>query len=160
MAVAMAANGANTLVVKEDRKTIDKFREWYKEEVIDTGKSQQFERMISKSFDLFPKVVEMAGKAVTVVLTLVPADGSLGETLAILASPFLTRFAKAFAKEQKRNVLLAKRKFEAKFIGADGSCEDVEIPEAAINNLGIIVEDVKGIVNVVLDSESRKGASR
>ena len=99
----------NTLVVKEDRKTIDKFRDWYKEKFIDTGKSQDLEAKIEKKAEMEKKVIKIAGAVATIVLLFCPADGPVGEVCTVLATPLTQLFKQPLALISVANIVMLLR---------------------------------------------------
>ena len=140
----------NTLVVKEDRKTIDKFRDWYKEKFIDTGKSQDLEAKIEKKAEMEKKVIKIAGAVATIVLIFCPADGPVGEVCTVLATPLIAKLVDIKTEMKKNAIIQNKRTFEAKIIKADGTNKDVKIPEF---NLKDLESNVKTVVDGIKEFE-------
>lgn len=134
----------STVVVSEKRNVIDNFKGWYKEKIIDTGMAKKFEEGLVGYHELQKNILNVAGKVATVILAVYPADGPLGETLAIVTSPLLTKLLDLQNKTTEMAVINAKRAFEAKFIKADGSSENVVLPKIDFDNLGSEVNEVIG----------------
>lgn len=146
----------NTIALEEKRSTVDNFRKWYKENLIDTGYSQKFEEGFVLCVDTETKIVEVAGRVVPIIMAIIPFDGPIGEVLTAAASPIVIACTRMKNRVKKRNVLNAKRKFEADFIKADGSSEKIEIPE---NSIGTLISDLGG-PNKISDVFKGTGMSR
>ena len=80
-----------TVVVEENRSVIDKFRFWYKENILDNGKQQEFEENLDKSVEIAKNAIYFGGGALTVTLALCPVDGPVGEAIAVIATPLLAK---------------------------------------------------------------------
>lgn len=130
-----------TIVIQEPRSVIDKFAAWYREKLIETGKSANFEERVDKTVDVVTKVVYSVGTVATVVLGICPLDGPFGEIIAIAATPLLAKlveqggkiFKKVVIGEVKRNLI------EGHIVGQDGSSKAVVLPD------GDVVEDAKNL---------------
>lgn len=118
-----------TIVVEENRSVIDKFRFWYKENVIDNGKSQEFEEKFDKGVEVAKNVVYVAGGVATVVLAICPVDGPVGEAIAVVATPLLAKVVEAGATLVKDVVLGTKRVVEEKVVHENGTSDKVAITE-------------------------------
>lgn len=145
----------NTIILNEDRNTINKFRNWYKEKLIDTGKSKKFEEKLDKSLALQKKAIAIAGSVATVVLIFCPADGPVGEICTALATPLLVKLVDLKGKIIKNVLIGGKRKLEADFIKSDGSSKKVQIPEF---NLSTLTKDFKDLKSTA--DEYSKGVSK
>lgn len=124
-----------TLVVKEERGVVNKFQNWYKEKMIDTNKAQEFESKFTKTVDFVSKAEEVKDKIGTVVIGFIPEVKFLAPLI-----PALTKIKTKMFELEKNLVIKAKRGIEAKFIGVDGTNQDVVIPEMNVNE---IVKDVE-----------------
>lgn len=125
-----------TLVLQEQRNVVDNFRNWYKEKLVDTGKTAKFEETIDKRINLERKMIKVAGTAATVILTICPLDGPFGEIAAALATPALVKLVEAKGEIMKKSIIGGKRRIEADYLGVDGKSKKVEIPD------GNIVENI------------------
>lgn len=152
-------NIPNTIVVNEKRDTINKFRNWYKEKIIDTGVSKKFEEGLINYHKTQEKLVDFLGKITTVVLIIIPADGPLGESISILSTPLISKVITLQNKINENNIITTKRNFEANFIKADGSSEKVVLPEM---NLDEIIKEVKDVMIMIsdLDTKEPKGVKK
>ena len=159
MASAVANNIPNTIVVSENRNVVNDFRNWYKEKIIDTGVSKKFEEGLVEYHRTQEKLLNVFGKVVTVVLAIYPADGPLGEAVAMAASPFISKGVALKNKINERNIITAKRNFEANFIKADGSSEKVVLPEMSLDG---VLNEGKELIGMIsdLDVGSSKGVKR
>lgn len=118
-----------TIVVEENRSVIDSFRFLYKEKVIDTGKAQEFEENLDKGIEIAKNVIYIAGGVATVALALCPADGPVGEAIAMIATPLLAKVAEGAFTLVKDAVIGTKRAFEEKVIHENGASDKVNITE-------------------------------
>lgn len=152
-------NVPNTIIINEKRNTINKFREWYIEKIIDTGVSKKFEDGLISYHKTQEKLVNLLGKIATVILVVFPADGPLGESISILATPLISRVVSLQNKINEKNIITAKRSFEANFIKADGSSNEIIIPEF---NLDEIIKEIKDLSIMVsdLDTKNLKGVKK
>ena len=151
MASTVANTIPNTIVVSEDRNVTNKFRNWYKKKIIDTGISQKMEEGLISYHKAEEKLVNVFGKVVTVVLTIWPADGTLGEVLSILANPIISKGVALKNKVSDNAFIAAKRNFEANFIKADGSSKNITLPEV---NFDEVLHGTKEVVNLFSKSDS------
>lgn len=101
-----------TIVVEENRSVIDKFRFWYKENIIDNGKQQEFEENLDKSVEIAKNAIYFGGGALTVTLALCPVDGPIGEAIAIIATPLLAKVVEKGATLIKDAVVTVAEKVE------------------------------------------------
>ena len=113
-----------TLVVKENRNVINKFRDWYKEKIIETNKAQQFEDKFVKTVDFISKTQEIKSKIATTIIAFIPETKELASLV-----PKLVEIQKKITELGKNLVINSKRTFEAVFIGADGTNKDVIISD-------------------------------
>jgi len=145
----------NTIVLSEERSTIDKFKNWYKEKLIATGKTKNFEEKLDKSLKLEKNFIKIAGTVATIVLIFCPADGPVGEICTALATPLLAKLVDLKEKIVKSVVIGGKRKLEGTFIGADGSSKNIEVPEFDLNKLP---NDFNNLKNTI--EEFEKGVKK
>jgi hypothetical protein len=138
----------NTIALKEDRGTVEKFRSWYKEKFIDTGKSSDFEEKLDEKIKREKRIVKIAGTIATIVLIFVPADGPIGELCTAAATPLLVKLVDLKGKIQKGVILNGKRELEAQFIKADGRNEKIDAPKVSITDF----KDMKSIIDGLSNS--------
>lgn len=150
----------NTLVVQENKETKEKFKKFYKEKIIDTKIAENAE----KALDVGTKITKTVDKVKIIIadialaiyapegLCLMPLINGL-----VNAKNKLTEFG-------KNKFIEGKRYFEAKYIKADGSCQDVIIPEtnkdevkSTISNL---TENIKEIININNEEIKEGGRTR
>lgn len=141
-----------TLVVQEERGTINKFRNWYKEKIIDTGKSQNFEKTIDKNIDKFMKIECGKDNVVKIILPFIPYGN--------LVAPLIPTFQKikgGIANIYKNSIIKSKRFIEAKFIGVNGENKEVILPsfntEQLGNDIKESIRDVTTVVETIEESE-------
>ena len=142
-----------TLVVKEERGVIDKFRSWYKEKIVDTGVSPVSEKIFVKSIEFFEKAQASYTNGAAVVLAIF-APEALGLV------PCFKRFQKCSYDAVKSIGLKAKRAMEGTFVGVDGSCKDVVIPEISFEQVLNDVKNGASTVNDVMNSLDQGGKIR
>lgn len=144
-----------TIVVEENRSVIDSFRFLYKEKVIDTGKAQDFEENLDKGIEIAKNVIYIAGGVATVALALCPADGPVGEAIAMVATPLLAKVAEGAFTLVKDAVIGTKRAFEEKVIHENGSSENVSITE----NLSFdkVVQEIKEVKELGVEAQETFG---
>ena len=118
-----------TIVLDENRSVIDGFRFWYKENIIDTNKAQEFEEKLDKGVEIAKNAIYVAGGVVTVVMALCPADGPIGEAISIVATPLLAKVVEMGATLVKDVVIGTKRVVEEKIVHENGSSDNVTISE-------------------------------
>ena len=137
-----------TLVVNEDRSVIDKFQGWYKEKLIDTGASQKAEKIFVKAVDFSSQATEAVAGIGAVVVGFIPKVQFLAPII-----PALAKVRTKLYDFGKNTAVKAKRVFEAGFIGADGSNEEVVIPdfdlEKTVNDVKDGAETIKGFIDEV-----------
>lgn len=139
-----------TIVVDENRSVIDSFRFLYKEKVIDTGKAQEFEENLDKGIEIAKNVIYIAGGVVTVALALCPADGPVGEAIAMIATPLLAKVAEGAFTLVKDAVIGTKRAFEEKVIHENGASDKVNITEdLSFEKVAQEITDVKDLTQEV-----------
>lgn len=139
-----------TIVVEENRSVIDGFRFLYKEKVIDTGKAQEFEENLDKGIEIAKNVIYIAGGVVTVALALCPADGPVGEAIAMIATPLLAKVAEGAFTLVKDAVIGTKRAFEEKVIHENGASDKVNITEdLSFEKVAQEITDVKDLTQEV-----------
>lgn len=139
-----------TIVVEENRSVIDSFRFLYKEKVIDTGKAQEFEENLDKGIEIAKNVIYIAGGVATVALALCPADGPVGEAIAMIATPLLAKVAEGAFTLVKDAVIGTKRAFEEKVIHENGASDKVNITEdLSFEKVAQEITDVKDLTQEV-----------
>ena len=142
-----------TIVVEENRSVIDKFRFWYKENVIDNGKAQDFEEKFDKGIDVAKNVVYVAGGVATIVLAICPVDGPVGEAIAVVATPLLAKVVEAGATLVKDAVIGTKRVVEEKVVHENGSSDKVAITENLdFNKVAQEITDFKAVGNETIEA--------
>ena len=122
----------NVIHVTEDRSFVDKakenmenIRQTYKEKMIDTGRSQELERMIDEDAERKKKVIKVVGTAATIALIFIPADGPFGEIATFFATPGLCLLTDLCADMKKKALITGKRSFEKSVLKVDGSNKDI-----------------------------------
>lgn len=138
-----------TLVVEEKRSIIDRFKNWYKTKVIDTGLSAKAEEFVDFATKIEKGFISVVGTVATVALMFCPADGPFGEICSALATPALVKLADLKGKAMKKILVGGKRKLEGTFIGEDGHSEKVEVPEIDIKTA---VAEAKGLVTDIANT--------
>ena len=111
---------ASTVVIEEKRSVIEKFRNWYKEKYIDTGKAKEFEEKFDKGIETTKNVVYVVGGIATVALAILPADGPFGELIALAATPAFAKAVEAGGNILKDVVIGTKRSIEDNIVHEDG----------------------------------------
>lgn len=129
-----------TIVVQEKRNVVDKFKNWYKEKMIDTGHSAKMEEGIADAIDLgadmFMLQCVIASAAITIIAAIpssglsIPLGGAITAGIATVA-PLLKEMSKKFGTKA---AIGTKRALEAIFIGENGQSENVEIKDIDITN--------------------------
>lgn len=139
-----------TLVLQEPRSVKRSFADWYNEKFIETGKSADFEEKFDRGIDISTKTVKTLGTFATIVLTLFPLDGPVGETFTAIATPVLAKLVEKGGNLLKNFIIgdVKRNLIEATFVRKDGSSRSVVIPD------GDVVEDAKELSN---DFQSFKG---
>lgn len=141
-----------TVVVEEKRGVIEKFRNWYRTKFVETGKAQEFERKFDKGIEITKNTIYVVGGICTVALAIFPADGPVGEAIALLATPALAKAVEAGGEIIKDVVFGVKRGIEDNIVHADGKSE-INIaasPEELLNhavNAMNSANDLKGVAN-------------
>ena len=130
------------IIANEKRSVIDRFKSWYKEKILDTGKSQKFEKEVDRTTKWIKGGVKLVGTAATVALVFCPADGPFGEICTALATPALCALVDKIADIRKSLTIAAKRKGEELLgFGNQGVNPDIE----GYKNLADIVTDAKDL---------------
>ena len=120
-----------TIVLEENRSVIDKFRFWYKEDVV-------------------KNTIYVAGGVATVVLAICPADGPVGEAIAIIATPLLAKVVEAGATLVKDVVIGTKRVVEDKVVHENTAGQNVAITEnLSFEKVAEEITEVKGLTEEV-----------
>lgn len=133
-----------SIVVKEDRQTVNKFQSWYQEKMIASGNAARFEKVISKVYDFNRSYTDVKGKVLPVIITFIPEASFLKPVI-----PVITKVEHKMY-DLGENVLLGGKRFiEANFIGVDGSSKEVVLPDIDVKGL---VDDAVQSVNVVKDA--------
>ena len=113
-----------SIVVKEDRQTVNKFQSWYQEKMIASGNAARFEKVISKVYDFNRSYTDVKGKVLPVIITFIPEASFLKPVI-----PVITKVEHKMY-DLGENVLLGGKRFiEANFIGVDGSSKEVVLPD-------------------------------
>lgn len=128
-----------TIILEEPRSIKDSFTSWYKEKLIETGKSANFEEKFDKAIDVAVDTVYTLGTVATVILAVCPFDGPVGELFTIVATPALAKLIEEGGKLLKKVIIgeVKRNLIEAKIVQKDGSSKSVVIPD------GDVVEDAK-----------------
>lgn len=131
------------IIVPEKQNVIQRFKEYYKKNIIDTGKSEKFEKTVDKVAKGVKTAVKVVGTVATVILVLCPADGPFGELCTALATPALCALVDKIADMAKKTTISAKRDME-KAMGYEGLGQtDIE----GYSNLKDVVNDAIGVKN-------------
>lgn len=141
----------DTVVIEEKRSVIDKFRNWYKEKLIDTGKAQSFEENLDKEIELEKQAIGIIGTIATVVLAFCPADGPVGEICTALATPLLQSLVDLKGKITREVAIGGKRALEANLIKADGSSKQVQVADFNLESIATDLDDAINISNQISD---------
>ena len=150
-----------TLVVQEKRKTIDKFRDWYKQKVIDSELAVKFEKIIDSRTQVLKKKNDFLEKVLPSIVARIPDVAFLAPLI-----PVLSKVGKFKYDLEEAMIIKAKRFVENVFIGVDGSCLEVTPPTINFEGLDEDVETiVAGIQNgtsgeEILDEEYTEGFGR
>lgn len=149
-----------TLVVEEPKSTIDKFRNWYQNKMIDSGKAANFEEKLEKYTEKQKTTIKLAGTVATIVLFFCPADGPVGEICSALATPLLATLVEKKSELLKKTVIGTKRVIEAKYLGVDGSSKDVIVPDFNFNDLTKDITDITTDVFKITNSKESEKKSK
>lgn len=128
------------IITKENRSLIDKFKNWYKERIIDTGVSAKFEKNVDNTTKIAKTTIKVVGTTATIILIFCPADGPFGEICTALATPALCTLVDKIADIRKNITIAAKRQGE-KILGFEGQGVNPEVQ--GYNYLTDIVKDAK-----------------
>lgn len=140
-----------TLVVQEDRKNVNKFKNWYKEKIVDTKIASGSEKVFSKVVDFSIGVNKFKDTVGTSIMAFIP-EATIFIPLVKVASGAQRKIMDL----SKNLVIKTKRGIEAKFIGVDGSNEDISIPDlkvdevskdvaTSITDVGTAIKEVEGV---------------
>jgi len=138
------------LATTEDKSTINKLREKYKEKMIDTNKSYELEKKIEEDTKKLKTKIKVAGTIATIALAICPADGPVGEIAAAISTPGLLALADLSCDIRKKSLIGAKRLVEKNVLQVDGTNE--QISAYNLDNSDIIVKDInefKNLYNIV-----------
>ena len=139
-----------TIAIQEDRNVVDKFRAWYKEKLIDSGRSAKIEEGTVKLIDLAGDGAKIYAVVAGIVVAIVPTvctEGALGPVmipiggLIATAGPSLMELCKKFGTKLYVN---GKRAAEAIIIGEEGASQNVKIPDIDL------AEEAKDIGKTIL----------
>lgn len=133
----------NTIAIKEKRSTVNRFKSWYIESLINTGKTEQFEEKVEEYISKEKKLVYIVGSLATIVLVFCPIDGPIGEVCSLLATPTLATLIDVKCKMLKKVIIGSKRKIEAEFIHQNGSSSKIDMPNFSLEDLIIDAKDTK-----------------
>lgn len=130
-----------TLVVQEERKNINKFKNWYQEKIVDTKISEGIEKglsgFVNVTTGMNTALEAIKGGIVTVISPQLAA-------IFVPISAGLTALMNKIYTFEKDLIIKGKRYVEAKFIGVDGSSKDVVIPDT---NYKEIEQTISGVSN-------------
>ena len=138
-----------TLVVNEDRKTIDKFRDWYKKKVVDSGISGMYEKGLNFTMKIQKGVNDVAGQVLPSVLAFVPEASFMAPII-----PAITKVGNMVCDLEEKAVIGTKRFVEASFLGVDGSSKEVILPSVDLGKLG---EGISNVTKDVMDAVNNVG---
>lgn len=124
--------------MQKNKQKLDDFRNNYKKDFVDTGKSQELERKIDQRAKMAKKTIKAVGTLATVILMFIPADGPFGELCTALATPALCSLVSLATDIQKKMLITGKRGIEKHFLKVDG--KDGNISAYNLDN-GEIIED-------------------
>ena len=133
--------------VEKAKEKMENIRQFYKEMMIDTGKSQELEEQIEKEAEATKKMVRVAGTIATVALIFVPADGPFGEIATLFATPALCALVDVCADIRKKAIITGKRSIEKYVLNVDGSNEKIE--GFNLNNKEAFIKDFKELKKAV-----------
>ena len=95
----------------------------------------------------------------SVILSFVPEADVIVPIL-----PDLSKVTTGFYQFGKNTILKAKRAVEAKFIGVDGSCEDVVVPafneKETIDSAELAAKTVKSMIDIATSSDDKIKSER
>ena len=120
-----------TIAIQEKRSVVDKFKSWYKEKMIDNGRSAKLEEVTDKGMDFArdaEKLLIVVGGVVVGVL-LAPESVGLSVVLSGLLISAGPKIADIKWSLMKRASLSGKRATEGLLLGVDGTSENVNIPD-------------------------------
>lgn len=120
-----------TLVVTEERENVNKFKNWYKEKIVDKNISSGSEVVVDKAVKILNGVNRAEEVLGTTVIAFIPG-GAVFIPLIKVAS----KIQREFLEFGKDSVIKGKRIIEANLIGVDGSSEKVVIPDFSIEKKG------------------------
>jgi hypothetical protein len=124
-----------TIAIQEERSTIDKFKSWYKEKMIDNGRAAKVEEGIVTTVDILGDCLILYGVIGGAAITIVGAIESFGIGTALGAAigtgfASITGAIAAFGKKFVPKVIISgKRTLEGIFIGEDGSSEKINVKD-------------------------------
>lgn len=116
----------NVLATQENRGFIEKskekmeiLRQKYKEKFVDTGKSVAIENTTDDAVKAIQAAVGVVGGIATVVMTLCPVDGPVGEIVTALATPALMALVPVALKVREKVFITGKRIIEKYILKVD-----------------------------------------
>ena len=129
----------NTIVSEENRDLIYKARilyekmngkvkgvqDSYKENIVDTGISNDIEEKIEKDAKATKTGIKIVGTIATVALMFCPADGPFGEALTLLATPAFCALVDLAAEVKKKVLISGKRGIEKHFLKVDNANQNI-----------------------------------
>lgn len=138
-----------TIALQEKRNVVDKFKSWYKEKMLDNGRSAKIEEGTVKFIDIYSdyqKIMTVIGGIAIAIVPIVVTGGSaaafsvpLGGLVAT-TGPLLMELIKKFSTKVYVN---GKRSIEGIFFGEAGTSENVKIPDI---DLAAEAQDIGKIV--------------
>ncbi len=160
-----------TVVVREKRNVVDKFKSWYKEKMIDTGHSAKMEEGIAEFIDLRADLFMLECVVLSAAITIIAAIPTTGISIAlggaisaaiIAIGPMLKEIGKKYGTKA---AIGTKRALEAIFIGENGQSENVEIKDIDITNDAIntgakVAEHGTNIVNAYQQQKAEEMAKQ
>lgn len=140
---------AGTIVKEEERESVNKFRKFYQEKVVDTGISEG----IDKTYAVMNNVktvaantaIRVTGSAGTIAAAICPVDGPVGEVVVGALTVALPVAIKALGELDTKLMTGAKDLVETKVIG-------VEKPEQEKGKV-IDMESIKELKDQLLDKK-------
>ena len=127
----------------EKRSVIDKIKTWYKEKMIDTGKSQKLEKTIDNGSKLAKTAIKVLGAVAGVIVTFSTGNNEFGDVCNTLANPELEKLVDVAAETEKKALIGAKRfGEEAMGFGTQGVNPTVENGYTKMDDL---IKDAKGV---------------
>ena len=77
------------ITIQDSRSNVDALKSWRAKEVATLSRSAKNENKIDNAVNITKSIVSIAGTIATIVMSLCPVDGPVGDTLTVLAKPQL-----------------------------------------------------------------------